>query len=46
MKSGKTYYAEKTSSNGNYTEITSKNGMVHNVRKSDILQIATAVIED
>ena len=46
MKSGTTYYAEKTAANGNYMKITSKNGMVHNVLKSDILQIATATIED
>ena len=46
MKSGTTYYAEKTAATGNYMKITSKNGMVHNVLKSDILQIATATIED
>lgn len=46
MNSGTTYYAEKTAANGNYMEITSKNGIVHNVLKSDILQIAKATIED
>lgn len=46
MKSGTTYYAEKISANGNSMEITSKNGIVHNVLKTDILQITTATLED
>lgn len=46
MKSGATYYAETISKDGHQIKITNKNGITHNVLKSDVLQIATATIED
>jgi len=46
MKSGQTYYAEKIEHDGQDVKITAKNGLVVTVTKKDILQIATAVVEE
>ena len=46
MQSGQTYYADKVEKDGNYLEITNKDGSTSKVLKSNVHQITKAVIEE